>query len=216
MTTWRQKKLAAYARADRFSVPPRKSSGTASRQQHARTRSSEYSSEAEWSGSRLLSGHSKVRFLPLELLVRACTNAFIAFALISSDERHSSCSRRRASTCLPSRDRDAAHREHPALAARMVEHPPRKREDPVRFRTWALFRLRSPSFIVFKTPVQLDRSSTRFVPGRIRFDSGRGLSCSRHLVVQDLRLSSGRYRFDSDREYQHSSSNPMTSYEDTK
>src|SRR4029077_7539087 len=58
-----------------------------------------YSSEAEWAGSRPLTGPSKVRFLPLE-----------------------PCARRRAR----------------ALAARWREHPPRKREAPVRFRTRAL------------------------------------------------------------------------------
>lgn len=58
-----------------------------------------HSSEAEWSGDRLLTGFSKVRFLPLEL-VRARVRAR-------------------------------------ALAARWREHPPRKREAPVRFRTRA-------------------------------------------------------------------------------
>lgn len=65
MTTWRQR-LVAYERDVPFPVqsPVKGFWKKSGQRSYAPSR---YSSEAEWSGSRLLTGHSKVRFLPLEL-----------------------------------------------------------------------------------------------------------------------------------------------------
>lgn len=64
MTTWRQR-LVAYERDAPFPVqsPVKGFWKKSGQRSYAPSR---YSSEAEWSGNRLLTGSSKVRFLPLE------------------------------------------------------------------------------------------------------------------------------------------------------
>ena len=109
MKTWRQR-LDAYARADRFTVPPRERSDTLSRQQLARTR--------------------RATFQRSRMVRQPAVNRSFEGSIPSAGA--SLRSRRRRPGLL-----DRAHREHPALAARLAEHPPRKREDPVRFRTRA-------------------------------------------------------------------------------
>lgn len=51
-----------------------------------------------------------------------------------------------------------------ALEARLVEHPPRKREDPVRFRTWALLSLAEDALHAKETLVRIQLAPPWLTP----------------------------------------------------
>ena len=103
-------------------------------------RRADFSSEAEWSGSRLLSGHLGGSIPPAGALAHS-VEALHASRIdwFDSQKRllHSSetlRSTQRSRRVLPAR----VNRVRSCPCFSMVEQPPRTRLDPVRFRAWAL------------------------------------------------------------------------------